>query len=57
MRALSDEQITAAAADVVQPQGMVWVVVGDRARIEQEIGDLGMGDIILMDADGNVLER
>jgi zinc protease len=56
VRALSDRQISAAAADTVQPDGMVWVVVGDRAKIEQGIRDLGYGDIILMDADGNVLE-
>jgi zinc protease len=56
VRALSDSQISKAAEDVVQPDGMVWVVVGDRARIEEGIRELGYGDIILMDADGNVLE-
>ncbi len=56
VRALSGAQITAAAEDVVQPDGMVWVVVGDRARIEAGIRELGYGDIILMDADGNILE-
>jgi len=56
VRSLSDRQISKAAADVVQPDGMVWVVVGDRAKIEEGIRALGYGDIILMDADGNVLE-
>jgi zinc protease len=42
---------------VVQPEGMVWVVVGDRAKIEEGIRALGYGEIILMDADGNVLEE
>jgi zinc protease len=56
VRALSDRQISAAAADTVRPDGMVWVVVGDRARIEEGIRALGYGDIVLMDADGNVLE-
>ena len=56
VRALSDSQITAAAEDVVQPDGMVWVVVGDRAKIEAGIRELGYGDIIPMDADGNILE-
>jgi zinc protease len=56
VRSLSDDQIAKAAADVVQPDGMVWVVVGDRARIEDGIRELGYGDIVLMDADGNVLE-
>jgi len=56
VRSLSDGQISRAAADVVQPEGMVWVVVGDRAKVEEGIRALGYGDIILMDADGNVLE-
>ena len=56
VRALSDSQISKAAEDVVQPDGMVWVVVGDRSRIEEGIRALNYGDIVLMDADGNVLE-
>jgi zinc protease len=56
VRALSDAQISAAAEDVIQPDSMVWVVVGDRAKIEAGIRELGYGDIILMDADGNLLE-
>jgi zinc protease len=56
VRALSDAQISAAAEDVIQPDNMVWVVVGDRAKIEAGIRELGYGDIILMDADGNILQ-
>jgi zinc protease len=44
---------TAAAAKVVQPDHMVWVVVGDRARIEPSIRELNLGEIHLVDADGN----
>ena len=56
VRALSDDQISVAASEVVKPDGLVWVVVGDRAKIEPGIRELGYGDIILMDADGNILE-
>ena len=56
VRSLSDQQISAAASDVIQPDSMIWVVVGDRAKIENGIRELGYGDIILMDADGNVLD-
>jgi zinc protease len=56
VRSLSDQQISAAASDVIQPDSMIWVVVGDRAKIESGIRELGYGDIILMDADGNVLD-
>jgi len=56
VRAVSDQQISRAAEEAVKPDGMIWVVVGDRAKIEQGIRDLGYSDIIMMDVDGNVLE-
>lgn len=54
VRSLSDEQILDAAVDVIRPDNMVWVVVGDRAKVEEEIKALELGDIVLMDVDGNV---
>ena len=57
VRSLSDEQISGAADDVLRPDNMVWVVVGDRAEIESKIAELGYGEIVLMDADGNVLDK
>jgi zinc protease len=33
----------------------VWVVVGDRNKIEPAIRQLGLGDIRLIDADGKPL--
>ena len=56
VRSLSDEQISSAADDVLRPDNMVWVVVGDRTEVESKIEELGYGDIVLMDADGNVLD-
>ena len=56
VRSLSDKQILDAAVEVVRPDNMVWVVVGDRAKIEEEIQGLEIGDIVHMDADGNVLD-
>ena len=57
VRSLSEDQVSGAASTVVRPDNMVWVVVGDRAKIEEGIRELEFGDIILMDADGNVLEQ
>jgi zinc protease len=45
--------VTAAAAKVVQPDHLVWVVVGDRAKIEPALRELKLGEIHLVDADGN----
>ena len=37
-----------AASEVVQPDHMVWVVVGDRAKIEAGVRELGLGDVRLL---------
>jgi zinc protease len=57
VRSLSEKQVSDAASTVMRPDNMVWVVVGDRAEIEDGIRELEFGDIILMDADGNVLDQ
>ena len=43
--------------DVVNPPGLIWVVVGDRGRIKAGIRELGLGEIVSLDADGNVLDE
>ena len=55
VRNLSVDQISAAAGDIVQPGRMIWVVVGDRQKIESGIRELEIGDISLLDADGKPL--
>ena len=35
---------------------MIWVIVGDRAKIESRIRELELGEITLLDVDGNVLD-
>ena len=55
VRGLSLDEVTEAAGDVIMPRNMVWVVVGDRERIEPRIRELELGDITLLDVDGNVV--
>jgi zinc protease len=55
VRNLSIDQISTAASDVVQPGRMIWVVVGDRQKIESGIRELEIGDIATLDADGKPL--
>jgi zinc protease len=45
----------AQAAQVVQPEKLVWVIAGDRAKIEAGLRELGVGEVKAIDADGNVL--
>jgi zinc protease len=42
-----------AAEKVVHPNQLVWVIVGDRAKVEPAIRELGWGEITLLNADGN----
>jgi zinc protease len=53
IRALTVSDLAKAAEEVVHPDKLVWVIVGDRARIEPAIRQLGWGDIQFLDADGN----
>jgi zinc protease len=50
--ALTVKDLTRAAETVVHPDQLVWVVVGDRAKIEPGIRALKWGEIQLLDADG-----
>jgi hypothetical protein len=43
------------AAEVVQPDKLVWVIAGDRAKIEPALKELGLGEVKAIDADGNVI--
>jgi zinc protease len=43
------------ASKAVKPNGVVWVIVGDRAKIEESIKALGWGDVKAVDADGKLL--
>ncbi len=52
VNALDVDDVGRAASEVVFPDDLVWVVVGDREKIESGIIELGFGDIRLIDADG-----
>ena len=55
VRNLSLAEISEAADAVIKPDNLVWVVVGDREKIESRIRELEIGDIVLLDKDGNPL--
>ena len=55
VRALVPADVESAAKRVIQPEHLVWVVVGDRSKIEAGIRDLGIGEIKLLDPDGRPL--
>jgi zinc protease len=45
-----------AAARVLSPRQLTWVIVGDLSAIEKEVRALDLGDVRVLDADGNSLE-
>jgi zinc protease len=52
VRALRLDDLQNAARKVIHPDRLIWVVVGDRAKIESGIRDLKLGEVQLLDADG-----
>jgi zinc protease len=52
VRALQVSDIEAIARRVVRPDNLVWVVVGDRAKIEAGVRELNLGELKFLDADG-----
>ncbi|MEL0005800.1 MAG: hypothetical protein VW686_00590 [Luminiphilus sp.] len=48
--------VHAAAKQVMQPDSLIWLIVGDLEQIEQPIRELGLGDIQVIDEDGRAIE-
>jgi zinc protease len=55
VKALKTSDVEDAAKIIVHPDNLIWIVVGDRAKIEDGIKGLGLGEIKLLDADGKPL--
>jgi zinc protease len=51
VNALTIDEITAAARKVVHPESMVWVVVGDKAKIEKGLTELHLGEVKTLEAE------
>lgn len=54
VHALKTNDVNQAAKEVVRPDNLTWIVVGDRAKIESGVRELGLGEFHLMDTDGKV---
>jgi len=53
---LKIEELNKAAGSVLHPESLVWVIVGDRAKIEKSLKELGIGEIYYLDGDGNPIK-
>ena len=56
VRNVSAGQIGEAADAVIKPDNLIWVVVGDRDKIESRVRELELGEITLLDQEGNELQ-
>ena len=56
IRSVDLSKANSAAKTVVHPTGLVWVIVGDREKIEPTIRELNLGDLKLLDSDGNPIK-
>lgn len=56
LKSLSLNDIKSAAAEVVKPGKITWVIVGDRSKIEDGIKALNLGPIHYIDAQGNPIK-
>jgi zinc protease len=55
VEALTPPQVLAAGAELVHPEALTWIVVGDLSVIEANVRKLDIGDIKVLDTDGHVL--
>jgi zinc protease len=55
MRSLTESQLDAAAKKFIRPGEVIWLVVGDLAKIEKGVRELGYGEVIKLNGDGEVI--
>jgi zinc protease len=55
VKAMTPVKLTSAAQKLVRPDALTWVIVGDLSKIEAGVRKLNLGDVKVLDADGNVV--
>ena len=55
VKALKLKDLNTSATKVLHPESLQWIIVGDKAKIEQGIKELGFDEIHEIDGDGKIL--
>jgi zinc protease len=55
--AQTDANVRAAAQEIIKPDALTWVIVGDLSKIEAPVRALKLGAIQVLDADGKPVAR
>lgn len=56
VRALKPQDLATVAEKVIRPENLVWVVIGDRSKVEKGIKELNLGEFKVIDANGKALD-
>ncbi|HET8897745.1 MAG TPA: pitrilysin family protein [Rhodanobacteraceae bacterium] len=56
IEAQKDADVNAAAKEIIHPDKLTWVIVGDLKKIEKPIRDLKIGEVKVIDVDGNPVD-
>jgi zinc protease len=56
VRSLRTADIRDAAQSVLHPDNLIWIVLGDRAKVESGLRALNIGEVHVIDADGNAVK-
>jgi len=56
VRSLTEQQLNDASKEIVHPDEVVWLVVGDLKKVEAGIRELNFGEVLKLDADGKVIQ-
>jgi zinc protease len=57
VRSLDETQLNGAAKKFIRPDDIIWIVVGDLRKIEKGVRELGFGEVIRLNADGEPAGR
>jgi zinc protease len=55
VNALQSSDVNGGVKEIVRPDNLIWVVVGDRGKIESGVKELNLGEFHVMSADGKVM--
>ena len=56
IRDVSLEKVREVSGQVMEINSVIFVVVGDRAKIEGDVRSLGFADVVVIDEDGNIAQ-
>ena len=56
VRTLKVGDVESAAKAIVHPDNLIWVIVGDRSKIEAGVKELNLGELRLLSPDGKPIE-